>query len=78
MVGTRHLMLDEQSKGNYYSGADRMKFEYEDEDPDTPWTRERRWWLLDKHGRALKLEWHSPFKNILGVILLNLRKIVGK
>jgi hypothetical protein len=55
-----------------------MKFEYEDQDPDIPWTHEHRWWLLDKQGRVLKLEWDRPFKNILGVILLNLRKFVGR
>jgi len=55
-----------------------MKFEYEELDPDIPWTHERRWWLLDKRGRGLILESNRPFKNMLGVILLNLRKIVGR
>jgi hypothetical protein len=52
-----------------------MKFEYVDPDPDVPWADEKRWWLLDEQGRALRLEYNRPFKNIFGIILLNLRKL---
>jgi hypothetical protein len=52
-----------------------MKFEYVDPDPDVPWADENRWWLLNEQGRALRLEYNRPFKNIFGIILLNLRKL---